>query len=267
MISNWLIRLAHIIYACLMLFPISSIASTDVNNSSINHITAAIYNSPPWGWKESNGQIKGIAPELIRVLVDEVDPSIDIKYILGSTERNIQLVLSNQADIVITFYDERLAEQTVNLGNTISVDYQAWSLAETPIKALKDLESMRLATSQYYKGLFEHNVKSVNYVSSIKNLIPVLVSGNVDVVAALEPGLEFNARKHGFSKERFSILSIRSFKAYIWISKSSKINAELQRWKDASTTIIAQDSDQQLLQRFLTQDASPSKSAIHGGSP
>lgn len=263
-IRQTLIGLTYIASIFLLLSPISSSASA-TNNHQVTRITAALYEAPPWGWKAPNGQLKGVGPELIRKLVNAVDPSIEVNIILGATERIIQLTLSNQADILITFYDERLAEKATHLAEGISYDYQAWSLAKTPLKTLSDLQSLRLATSQSYKDVIEVNAKSVNYVSSSKNLIPILLSGHVDVVAALAHGLEFNAEKHGYSKKDFSILTIKSFDTHVWISKQSKINNELQRWKNAHAKVLTLESYNQIIQKLLMQEASPSKSTAHSG--
>ncbi|BFM16934.1 hypothetical protein R50073_31170 [Maricurvus nonylphenolicus] len=253
-----LIRLVYIIYSCLMLFSISSNASTAINNSQITHITAAVYNAPPWGWKAPNGQIKGIGAELVRDLVREIDPTIEVKFVLGATERMIQLVLTGQVDILMTFYDERLAEKAIHLKQGISYEYQVWSLSKTPLNSEKDLNNLRLATSQSYKDILNLNVKSTNYVSTTKKLIPILLSGHVDVVAALSHSLEFNASKLGFTKNDFNRLTVRSFETHTWISKKSQINTELQRWKDASIKTLTDESYNQLIQELFQKEAKPS---------
>jgi len=221
--------------ACLFLLPtLSSLASEKTPAAPPMESSVGVYNTPPMGWHDADGNIQGIVPYLSTQLIDHWQRGHQLNYRLGSTERMMQELLRGDTDLTYTIGDPRLEKDAIKVAKLVTVPLEVWSLTTRPLKRLQALNGATLATLPMYKDmeLLQHSHLIPRPVS--KDFLRLLHGQRVDGVVAFRQILMVLANNDDRPLENYHQLPLAKIDIFLWMSRHSPLAQYLQPLKKAA---------------------------------
>ncbi len=166
-------------------------------------LKVATLDYPPFQYEE-NGQIKGIAANIVQEIFRRLNRRIEIKFY--PFPRAVENVKKGRADVIFTFYYKKEREEFADYSKEVLVD-QTMSLfvhKDSPVVFDGDLSKLK----PYSFGLVRFS-----YGSVMDNAISSGVISNTDYTA------EMNSNIKKFAKRRFDILPSDRWVALYYYSK------------------------------------------------
>tara|TARA_B100000446_G_scaffold179552_2_gene194693 strand:- start:576 stop:1304 length:729 start_codon:yes stop_codon:yes gene_type:complete len=197
-------------------------------------ITVGVYNTPPMGWHDADGNIQGIVPYLSTQLIDHWQRGHQLNYRLGSTERMMQELLRGDTDLTYTIGDPRLENNAIKVAKLITVPLEAWSLKTQPLKSVQALRNATLATLPMYKDMqpLQHSHLIQQPVS--KDFLRLLHGQRVDGVVAFRQILMVLANNDDRPVENYHQLPLANVDIFLWMSRHSPLAQYLQPLQKAA---------------------------------
>jgi PAS domain S-box-containing protein len=137
-------KTAIILFSCLLL--VNFVYS--INVSAETTIKVGVYQNRPLLFKDNDGEIKGIFPDILAYIADEEDWNIE--YVSGSWSQGLQNLKSADIDILgpIAYSQERKKDYSFTYENVLTNWGQIYVNKHSGIESILDLEGRKIAVLQ-----------------------------------------------------------------------------------------------------------------------
>ncbi|GAA5317547.1 MAG: hypothetical protein AseanaTS_27520 [Candidatus Pelagadaptatus aseana] len=204
------------------------------DNKKITSLSYLMYHTPPMGWVDDQGKAQGIFHEMAQRLVAEVDPTIQLHYGDATDKRLLHKLLAGEVDFIYGVYDPRLFDHAVMLSHVGAMPLELWSLPEQPMTTNLDLPDAQIALISIFARQPILHKSDLLIQSSSNPLVKMLLAKRVAGVVGLRPVLQYGAYNERKRPEDFVRMRLTEVNAYLWVSKNSKINQNLELWQEAA---------------------------------
>ncbi|WP_127714917.1 ABC transporter substrate-binding protein [Halobacteriovorax sp. HLS] len=215
----------YIIYFALIVFQISA---------SAEHLTAAIFDIPPWGSVDKKtGKIVGIQQEIIKIISSDLNLPIDVKLL--PYKRMMNSLLVGESDFGVFYRNEERDEKLVPLVRWGELDIIVLPVKSVKITDYKSLSGLQVGVrlGGKFNDRFDADSKitkrsCINYSKCIERL----KNGRIDAVIGTAATLYYEIEAQGLSVEQFGTPYFIGVKEdWLHFSKASKNKALMEKLK------------------------------------
>ncbi len=197
-----------------------------------------------------DGRHVGLTTELYRELIELVEPTADIEFVIAPPPRLWQEIVAGKIDLNLTLSKD-LPSNAVIIYQA-NVDFvELWSLKPKPIDPNEDLTKIKIAT--HWSHVNNPIISKIDptVVSNYTLLMNMLIGGRVDAVMATKYTFLYTALQQELDLDLFHHQSFQSATLTLFTYQGSRVANNLEPWQRVAKQVMSEESHEPRWQRFL----------------